>query len=278
VSHAAPLSPDDLTRTELYAGAGVTAAITAGLAVPAWFGPDPLAIAVGAVQALLVIAWVIGTALPGRIGGLLIGAGTAAAADIAVLERTRASLSVLLGVLGVAFAALLVHQLARGVVRVRVTESVSGVAALCTAVAALSALIALLRGPDGARLTSAAVLATGVGLVVGYLVDSVLPLVRFSAEVPQGVLGVVLAGAIGAIAGALHGFGAMRVDLAGAAVLGGGTAAVAALVAVGVGYVAQVAQSRRIRFGFLALPYLRAALPFAFAAPVAYLIGLSVSA
>ena len=51
------------------------------------------------LQVLLVPAWVYGTALPGRIGGTLLGLGAAAAADAALVVRDRVSLLALLGVL-----------------------------------------------------------------------------------------------------------------------------------------------------------------------------------
>ena len=63
--------------------------------------------------------------------------------------RDRTSPAVLLGVLGLALPALIVHQLARGVVRVRVTESLAGVAVLVAAEVALAALLAL--GPGRGR-------------------------------------------------------------------------------------------------------------------------------
>ncbi len=64
----------------------------------------------------------------------------------------------LLGVLGLALPAMLAHQLARGVVRVRLTESVAAVAVLVAAVVALCLPIALARADDGHRLVGAVVL------------------------------------------------------------------------------------------------------------------------
>jgi len=96
-----------------------------------------------------------------------------------------------------------------------------------------------------------------------------------TGEVAQGVLGVGLAVAAGGLAGAAHAFGAHQFDLAGAASLGAVVAGTAALVAVGVGYVARTAEP--VRFGWLAMPYLRVALPLSFTAPVGYLLGLYVT-
>jgi hypothetical protein len=170
-----------------------------------------------------------------------------------------------------------------------VTESLSGVAALSTAGAAASAYLALYRAVDGTRLVSAAIAAAGAGLVAGRLIDIALPVPRLTAEVPHGLLAVGASIAFGATAGAAHSFGAQQVEIGEGALLGAGAAAVAALVAVAVGYVARSAaggqpaagtgdpvEPRPTRSRALALAYLRVALPLAFAAPVAYLLGLWV--
>ena len=89
-------------------------------------GRPGVVVTVVLAQVVLAPAWMLGTDRPGRIGGMLIGLGAAAAGDVALLVRDRTSPAVLLGVLGLALPAMIVHQLARGVVRVRVTESVAG--------------------------------------------------------------------------------------------------------------------------------------------------------
>jgi hypothetical protein len=274
--HAARVDPEDRLRGEHLAAAAIAFGVTAGLAVAAQFGRTGLVAGLATVQAALVVAWVVGTGLPGRIGGLLIGLGAAAGMDTAMLIRQRATLSVVLGVLSLCFIALLLHQLARGVIRVRVTESLSGLALLCTGVVALGAYLALDRVAEGGRLVSATVTAAGLALVVGHLVDTVLPVPRFSAEVPHGLLAVGLATAVGALVGSGYSIGSSEMDLAGGALLGAVVAGTAAMVAVGVGYVAQTAEPRASRLTGLALPYLRVALPLAFTAPVGYVLGLYV--
>jgi hypothetical protein len=114
-------------------------------------------------------------------------------------------------------------------------------------------------------------------LVAGHLTDAVLPVPRLSPEVPHGLLGVGLAVAVGALAGAAHTVGAQRIDLAGGAGLGAVVAGVAALVAVGVGYLAQTVEPLRVPLVALTMPYLRIVLPLAFTAPVGYLLGLYVT-
>jgi len=272
--HAARADPGDRIQTEYLVAAGLAAVAAPGLAVAAHAGRVPLLAGIGLLQALLVLAWVVGTGLPGRIGGLLIGAGVAGSADAVLYARDRASLAGLLGVLGLTVPAVLVHQLCRGVVRVRVTESLSGVVALATAGTSAASYLALSRAVEGSRLVSAAVVATCVGLTAGRLVDLVLPAPRFAQEVPHGLFALGVSVALGAAAGAAHALGAPRLDVGEGALLGAGTAGVAALVAVGVGYLAHTAEPRSLRFGWLALTYLRVGLPLASTGPVAYLLGL----
>jgi hypothetical protein len=272
--HAAGVDPDRHTRVEHVTAAGIAAVTAAALAVAAGFGRTGLAAGIGVVQAALVVAWVFGTGLPGRIGGLLLGAAAAGGADAVLLLRRPVSLAALLGVLALCLPAMLVHQLSRGVVRVRVTESVSGVTVLCTAVTAVASYLALDGAMDGHRMVFGAAVAAGAALAVCHLVDIALPAPRFAREVPHGLLAVLLAVGVGALAGGGAGLGARYLDAGRGAVLGAVVAGVASLVAVGVGYLAQTVEPRRLPLAGLALPYLRVALPLAFTAPVAYLLGL----
>jgi hypothetical protein len=272
--HAARAGPEDRARNEHLVAAGLAAVVTSALAVAAHAGRAPLLVGVGLLQALLVVAWVVGTGLPGRIGGLLIGAGVAGAADAVLCVRDRASLAALLGVLALAIPAVLVHQLSRGVVRVRVTESMSGVIAISTAGASAASYLALSRAAEGGLLVSASVVAVGVGLVAGRLIDIVLPVPRFAQEVPHGLFGAGVSIALGSAAGAAYALGAQQIDIGEGTLLGAGTAGVAALVAVGVGYLVQNVRPRVARLGSLAVTYLRVGLPLALAGPVAYLVGL----
>jgi hypothetical protein len=254
----------------------VAVVVTAGLvAATGWDRPGIL-VMVAVLQALLVPAWVYGTALPGRIGATVLGLGTAAAADVALLVRDRVSLMVLVGVLGLALPAMLAHQLTRGVVRVRVTESLAGIAVLLTAVVALSSLIALARAVDGPRLVAALVVGAGAGLAVARVVDAVAPAPRLAEDVAHGVLAVLAAGLTGAAGGALLAAGARQLDAAGGALLGAVVAVLAALVAVGVGYLAATSQSPR-RGTLVAMAYLAVVLPLGLAAPVGYLVSLAVA-
>lgn len=246
----------------------VAVAVTAGLAVATRHGTAGMLAGVGAVQALLAPAWLLGTGVPGRRGGIVLGLATAAAADALLVADGRTSLAVLVGVLALAVPALLVHQLTRGVVRV--TESLSGLGLLVTAQVALAGCLALARAPDGARLVSAVVVSAGAGLAVARLVDAAVPAPRFAGDVPYGLPAVLAAVAAGAVAGVLHVPGAERLGAAGGAALGAVVAGLAALLAVGVGYLERT--DRRA-----APAYLGVALPVALAAPAGYLLALTVA-
>ena len=275
---AGPPRPEDpaAARRAHLTAALVAVLVTAGLAAATAWDRTGIVVAVAVLQALLVPAWVLGTALPGRIGGIVLGLGAASAADTALLLSDRVSLEVLLGVLGLAVPAMLLHQLTRGVVRVRVTESLAGIAVLLTAVVALSSLIALARAVDGPRLVAALVVGAGAGLTVARLVDAVAPAPRLADDVAHGLLAVLAAGLAGAAGGALLAADAGQLGTTGGALLGAVVAVLAALVAVGVGYVAAMVPAPR-RGSPLMFAYLGVVLPLALTAPVGYLVALAVA-
>jgi hypothetical protein len=235
-------------------------------------GRPGVVVTVALAQVVLAPVWMIGTDRPGRVGGVLIGLGAAATGDIALLVRDRNSPAVLLGVLGLALPAMVVHQLVRGVVRVRVTESVSAVAVLVAAEVALCLPIALARADDGHRLVGTVVLAATAGLTAARLTDAVAPVPRIAEGVPYGLAAVVLAAAGGAVAGAATAGGPLTAA-AGAGV-GALVGAVAALVAVGVGFLTLGLPDRPRP---LVPALLSVLLPLALAAPVGYLTVLSVA-
>ncbi len=261
------------------AAAGLAAAVAAGILLATrWERPGVL-VAVAVLQVLLVPAWVYGTSLPGRIGGTLIGLGTAAAADAVLVARDRVSLLAVLGALGLVLPALVLHQLTRGVVRVRVTESLSAIAFLLTAIVGLSSLVALARAVDGPRLVAVLGVGAGAGLAVARLVDAVAPAPRLADDVAHGLPALLAGGLAGAAAGAvlaavLDGTGPL--DAAGGALLGGVVALLAALVTVAVGYVTATVPDPRRATG-PAPAYLAVAVPIALAAPVGYLVSLAVA-
>jgi hypothetical protein len=274
--HAAPLSNQSQARSSNLGAAVVAAAVTVALVLPPLAGRAGVAAALAVLQVLLVYAWVMGTAMPGRIGALLLGTGTALACDALVYRFPDEGLGPILYAYAGTFVLAIVHQLSRGVVRVRVTESVAHVCLLSAAAAALTGYLAM-QNAAGSTLLTVGVSATGLAIVAGLLVDTVLPVPRFDSGVDHGLLGVIASAAVGAGVGWLRVSQAtLSVDPQAGALLGGALGLLAALVGIGVAYVCESATPRRAAFGGLTLPYLRAVLPFALTAPVAFVLASAV--
>src|SRR5215471_16394329 len=136
-----PLRQRPPGRVSHLGGALAAAIVTAGLIVAANYGATQLLIAVAAAQGLLVLPWVFGTAVPGRLGAVVVG---------------------------LAIPAMFIHQLTRGVVRTRVVESLSDLALLVVAVVALPAYMQLGHEMLGTQLVTAVALAAGCALVAGH--------------------------------------------------------------------------------------------------------------
>lgn len=187
--------------------AALTLALAGALALAAYAGQTLVTVAVLVVQALLVWGWHDALDVPGRIGGMILGGAAAATADVLLLVRedTR-PLTPVAGVVAVAMLGAMVHQLARGPGRERLTASLTGTTTL-VAVATLGALFVAVQQTLGgpALVTLAAVsaavaaaaalvplppvLAAGVaavgGLVLGVLV-AVLTHLSVGAALPIG--------------------------------------------------------------------------------------------
>ena len=126
---------DDLDESDAEArfnftgSAAIAIVVGVALAWTARSGATQLLVAIAAVQALLAFGWSLGLrpARPHR-GAIVIAALAAAGADVAVSIWPHSRLSPLLAVLGLAMPVLLVHQLMRGVGRVRVVESLGSIA------------------------------------------------------------------------------------------------------------------------------------------------------
>ena len=251
-----------------------------GLVLSARAGADALLVAVAVTQLLLAVSWVFGTAVPGRKGALVLAALAAGGADVAASVWPHGKLGPLLAVLGLAVPVMFVHQLTRGAARVQVVSSMSAVAVLVFGEVALPSVLQLRHefagGTPGGKVAAAALAAIAGALVVGCLVDLVLPAPRFDPAVPRGLLGLVAATGLGACLGylMLRGHG----DFAGgrAAFVGAALGALAGLMAVAAAFVlhsttaAEGGVARRLR------PLLGAVLPVAVLAPVAFLLCLAI--
>jgi hypothetical protein len=239
-----------------------------------------LLVGVALVQAVVLLAFVFGLALPGRKGGLLIAALAAAGADVTVSLWPAGRLGTLLIVFGLAVPVMFVHQLMRGAARVRIVESLGEIALLVVAVVGLPALVQLRHefiGPTlGGRVVAGVVAATAGAMMIGYLVDLVMPAPRFDPAVGRGLLGVVASAGLGGSIGHLL----LRSD---AEFLGGrgafAGAALGALVgflAVGVAFIERSAPSPQSEFAQRMRPVLNSLLPLSLLAPVAFLLCLAI--
>lgn len=272
---------DDL-HPNLLGGLVIAALVSGGLVAAAHSGALALLVAVAVVQAITGLAWIFGTALPGRNGALVIVTAAAAASDVCVSVWPHGRLGTLLAVCGLAIPALFLHQLARSAARVRVADSLGAIAFGVLLVVSLPALVQLRHefssSASGGKVVAGVVAAAGTALVVGYLVDMVMPAPRFDPAVPRGLLAVIAgAGAGGSVGqltlhqgtGFLNGRGAF---------VGAAAGAIVAFLAIAVAFVEQSTPNAVSRGGRLSRAALSAVVPIALLAPVAFLLCLAVRA
>lgn len=234
--------------------------------------------AVLVLQLGLVLAWVLVTGIQGFAGSLAVGAAAAVAADLLLGLSAHPSLGGLLAVFGVGFVAVVVQQMFRRP-RHDLVASMSGAVLLFTAVGALASLLLLGRAEAGDGRAAVALLAVGGALVVGHLVDLVLPRPQVAAEVPQGMAGLVLAVLTGAVVAYLGRDAGNALDGVAAVVYGAVLGMVASLMALAAAYVVVAALASGApgedgpacepRFSAWGLPLLQVVLPLAACAPVA---------
>jgi hypothetical protein len=262
--------------------AAVAALIGAGLAWPARSGALELLIAIAAAQALFTFAWVFVMRIPGRKGAIVIAALTAGAADTAVSVWPHSRLGTLLAVFALAVPVLFVHQLMRGVARVRIVESLSGIAILVIAVVALPALLQLrhefVGRTAGADVTFGVIVVAAGALLVGYCIDLVYPAPRFDADVPRGLLAVIGSAAVGAALGQLTLRDSPEFIGGRAVFLGAALGALVALFAVAAAFIEQSAPVAEAGFARRARPVISVLLPLSVLAPIAFLLCLAVRA
>ena len=278
-----PAGRREFDRSRALLAAAVATAVLAGTAAGS---AHTLLAGVAAVQAALIVAWVFGTAMPGRIGAMTITGLAAAGADVAVTVWPNSALSPLLAPLGMGVLAMFVHQLMRGVVRARVVESLSGVAMVLVAAVGLTAYVQLRHELDGRSLAVAAILAAGTAVVIGQLVDLVWSRPRLDPEVPRGLVAIVLGCAAAAGAGAWVLRDSPVLSSGRALLLVAAVAVLAALVSVGASFAAHGLTNQDVdapsEFAVVhrprpALrPLLVAIVPLSLVAPAAYVLFLRV--
>lgn len=229
----APATPPRGAAATMQIQLAVLTALAGGvLAAGSYLGTVALLVAICLVQLLLTLSWLFGTSVPGRKGGLVLALLAAAGADAAVMHWPDSGYSPVLGVLGMAVPLMFLHQLARGVVRTRVLESLADITVLVVALIALTGLIVLRRQGNGDILTPAVLAAITGGLVASHFTDALFPAPRFDPAVDRGLpavmVGVLVGGAVGLLS-------LQRViDFAGgrAAFVGAAIAAVACLLSI----------------------------------------------
>jgi hypothetical protein len=258
----------------------LTAVIGAALAWADRSGAVALLVVVVAVQALFAITWVYGLRLPGRRGAITIAVMASAAADTTVSVWPHGRLGPLAAVLALAVPVLFVHQLTRGAARVRIMNSLGGIALLVVGEVALPALLQV-RHDFGARVigsdvTFAIIVIAAGALVVGFFADMVLAAPRFDEDVARGLTGVVASVVAGAILGVVTlrdspDFGGGRDVFSGAAL-----GALVALFAVAAAFIDASTPLPRSGLGQRVRPVVGVVLPLAVIAPVAFLLCLAV--
>lgn len=258
----------------------VAVVVGVGLAVTARVSALALLAAIAVVQALLGFAWVFATSLPGRKGALVLAAMAAVAADVTVSVWPHGRLGTLLAVLGLSLPVMFVHQLVRGAARVQVVSSMSAVAVLAAGEIALPALLQLRHefGPGvlGGRVAAAAAASLAGALVVGCLVDMLLPAPRFDPAVPRGLPALVVSAALGGALGYLMLHDQVEFAHSRSIFLGAALGALAGLLAVAAAFVLFSTSGPATALGRRLRPVLAAVLPLAVLAPPAFLLCLAI--
>jgi hypothetical protein len=236
-------------------------ACTGLLAVAAYAGAVPLALAVAFVQIVFIVGWFAVVDVPGGRGGTIVATGAAVLADgllLAQAMRTDEPDLVPVAVtLGVALLAAFVHQIARRKGRPDVVASITATLTV-TAIAVLGALLLPATGGDG---SAAAVVAVVVGAGAA-TASTLLPLSPWVAA----AIAVVVAAAIGAVVGATSD----DVGVAPGVALGAAAAVLAVLGTAVARFALHDAADRPAeRILRLAVPAL---LPLLLAAPAAYVL------
>ncbi len=253
------------------------AAVLAVLAVGLLIGLPQLLDGLGRLAAVLilqlglVLAWVLMTGIEGFAGSLAVGAAAAVAADLMLVLPDRPSLGGLLAVFGVGFLAVVLQQMLRRP-RSDLVASLSGGVLMFCVVGALGALLLLGRGAGGNGRAAVALAAVGTALLVGHLVDLVLPRPRLATDVPRGLAALLLAVAsAAAVTWLLRDVAGLSGDLASAG-LGAVLGAIAALTAVAASYLvveATAGGGSAPHISLWGLPVVQVVVPIAATAPVA---------
>ena len=273
----APLVPirPPIRRLVCVAVAAWAGLLTAALLVGAQTAPLTFAAVVFAVQVVLVVCLVWQARPSAPWIALATGLLSAAAADVAAVYAKSASLAPLAYVVAGAFGLTLLGQLVRRDGRERLTESLATSLTVAVGAVGLAMPVALSRHTGGTQILDGCLLAVGTAVIVARMSDATLPLPRIAPHVPRGAFGVVLGAMVGTAVSAYSGVLLIGPSPARAAVAGLVVGVTAVLADLGVTY---TNVARRLAGESVAPWPVRHALgpllAFAFAAPMAYLIGV----
>jgi hypothetical protein len=268
VTSPAPTASSGRSATSPGVVAGLVAAALAALAA---LGVGPLAGGVFVVQVVIALAWLATLDARGGLGAFVVVVATAAAADILVATADTPDIGRAAVVLGLAFVASLLHQLARRP-RVGVTMSIAGtMSAACFAMCA-ACYVALRVESGGDTADIAALLGAGIALAAARLVDLVFPRPAILTGSRRGITGLVVGLVLATVTGYLYGNGA--------AVITGDHGFRIALVAAMLALIADLAVDAVLTAAppaftraASALPPLGMLLPVAMAGPAVYVAG-----
>lgn len=265
-----PAGADPGSRAATIASVVVPLAAAGLLAVASsTAGEAGVGVVVLLLQVPLVLAWLALCGATGSAGGFAIACVAIGAADLLLANDDQATTRALAPVLALALLASFAHQLARGRHRRGATASMAAEVSAVVIAGAAACWLAVRALPLGRAAVSVALASVVAGLVVGRLVDLLLPGPRVVDGGLRGPWGAAagLIGAIagGTVAGAMHASVGASSGLVMAAVVG--VAVVTTDLAVDMVAVGLAASEVRARS---AVPPIAGLLPLVAAAPAAY--------
>ena len=252
---------------------GLLPALVAGaLAVAGWAGPSPLLVVVLVLQVALVLALLGVLAAPAAAGAAVVAVTAAVVADALVLVDDGA-VDRVAGVLGLSLVAALLHQLVRRS-RNRVTESLADTMLAVVVAGGASCLLAVAVLDGGLEVLLVGLYAAASVVLVGRLVDLVLPRPVLTTGATRGWPGLVAGVLAGVGTAAVSGSYAAGVSPAAAALLGLAAAVTVATADLALDLAAaELRPGRRDARRATALRPAAALLPFAALGPVVLLAG-----
>lgn len=246
-------------RTAALTVAGLALGLGLLLTLGAATAPAVLLGAVALAQALVLAAWHRALAVPGALGGAVVGGAVALGCDVLVLiaDGDR-PLEALPPVLALSVLGALLHQLLRRDER----EDLSASLAATLSLAAVAAMGMFYLAADGTRLGGPLVAGTAAAAAIAACLVGAARLVRSGTKLPEWA--VLTALTVGVVAVPVSG-----VVVAALTELGIATAVAVSLVSAALAAVGATLAARAT----VPQPLLAGALPMLVAAPTAYILG-----